>query len=297
MSLENIIVIEYAPAVILSDDSLGRELPSWIGAIDCSVKEHIIAGGYDGNVQLLSPSDLSENYSFSAHSDPIRCISVVPGTTEAPTQIFTGSKDHSLKSWSLGEHGAAQVASFNGHFNGVESLYVWGDRKVLLSGDWSGNIFGWSLDRSIDLQPESEEKDGVSHSRKRLKKKGDAVHIAEVREIRPLFTLRAHTQSTSGIQGMLEFDSRVLSCSWDHSLKEWDMEAQNCITTFAGSKVMTSLHYSLAARAVITSHTDGKVRMWDTRQREETSAVNSFGAQSQWISQVNVFPSSFYLCT
>jgi WD40 repeat protein len=48
-----------------------------------------------------------------------------------------------------------------------------------------------------------------------------------------MFTLRAHTQAVSGIQSTGD-GNVAYTCSWDHSLKRWDMERQDCVATFAG---------------------------------------------------------------
>ena len=45
------------------------------------------------------------------------------------------------------------------------------------------------------------------------------------RDLKSAFTLRAHTQSVCGLQVCGDSSSNKLySCSWDHSLKEWDIE-------------------------------------------------------------------------
>ena len=49
--------------------------------------------------------------------------------------------------------------------------------------------------------------------------------IIPYRDLKSAFTLRAHTQSVSGLQVCGDSSSNKLySCSWDHSLKEWDIE-------------------------------------------------------------------------
>ena len=42
-----------------------------------------------------------------------------------------------------------------------------------------------------------------------------------------------------------------------YSLKEWDLERQDCSFTFVGSKVITSLLYSPGLDSVLPSHSDG----------------------------------------
>ena len=56
-------------------------------------------------------------------------------------------------------------------------------------------------------------------------------------------------------------------------------------SSFVGSKVITSLHFSSALDSVLTSHADGRVRMWDMRQREGGVCKQSFGNDSKhWVS-------------
>ena len=174
-----------------------------------------------------------------------------------------------------------------GHINSVESMDLWENaassghgsdgQRVLLSGDWSGNIFGWNIGSLLNEDNDIQGKQQQQHDdgRKNKKQKGDkgAAVVTEAtmsvngRELKPAFTIRAHAQSVSGIQtrgingGTSSANSsRMFSCSWDHSLKEWDLERQDCIASFASSKVFCSLDYSADAGLVVTSHPDGRVR-------------------------------------
>ena len=151
-------------------------------------------------------------------------------------------------------------------------------QRVLLSGDWSGNIFGWNIgsllneDNTMQGKQQQQQQDDGRKNKKQKGDKGSAV-IADtimsmnVRELKPAFTIRAHAQSVSGIQirgihgtGSSINSPRMFTCSWDHSLKEWDLERQDCIASFASSKVFCSLDYSVEAGLVVTSHPDGRVR-------------------------------------
>jgi ribosome biogenesis protein len=135
--------------------------------------------------------------------------------------------------------------------------------------------------------------------------------VAESLALKPSFTIRAHAQTVTAIQATSfggSGNGRIYSCSWDHSLKEWDMEKQDCVASFASSKVATSLHFSEPAGLVATSHPDGRVRLWDPRKRDEALAVAAmtsttaaqvgvFGSSSRdkevhWVSQVRFHPTS-----
>ena len=169
--------------------------------------------------------------------------------------------------------------------NAVSSGRDGDGQRVLLSGDWSGNIFGWNIGSLLNedntmqgKQQQQQQQQQHDDGRKNKKQKGDkggAVVVAEGttmsvngRELKPAFTIRAHAQSVSGIQtrgingtgGSTNSSPRMFTCSWDHSLKEWDLERQDCIASFASSKVFCSLDYSAEAGLVVTSHPDGRVR-------------------------------------
>ena len=325
LSAEGIILVEYMPALTLSDKSDSIEVPAWIGSLDTSANDVIYAGCYDGQIQILDSQTLSLSGSIAAHETPIRSLtsisnnidnnSLFPATTpyfpfEAPLQslVFTGSRDQKLKCWAVGsvttpginELSHALVANFNGHVNSVESLCVWNspgnNQSMLLSGDWSGNVFGWNLQgllsshSSGDSSTEMSEIPVSGGSKKKQKgKSGQPRPVLEPKTLKPTFTIRAHAQSVSGLLALSTAGNRMLSSSWDHSIKEWDIEQQDCVHTFAGSKVATSIDFSYHSQLIASSHPDGKIRLWDTRAPDLAAAcIKVVGSSSnvQYVSQV-----------
>lgn len=62
-----------------------------------------------------------------------------------------------------------------------------------------------------------------------------------------------------------------------------------------GSKVCTSVHFSENSLLLASAHPDGKVRLWDPRQRDEAACVNTFGkggksgeSPAQFVSHVSL---------
>lgn len=298
LSSETIIEIEYFPALTLNEESQKIELPSWVGSIQClSDKERVVTGCYDGKCQILNVNTLKPSFEFAAHEDPIRCIYAHESDTNDSLMVLTGSKDTSINVWNvMNEKSAVKVGVLQGHVNSVESMDFWTDKQILLSGDWSGNLFGWKMDQ-IDMSASSAQSSVRSGKRSKAND-GKASDSAEVVKLAPLFTIRAHAQNISGLQKSCGSDSgnTLFTGSWDHSIKQWDMETQDCVATLASSKVITSLNYSTSSKLVASSHPDGKVRLWDSRQPSEASCVDSFGGNTskQWISQVKWHPSSDY---
>lgn len=103
ISTEDVVTIEYMPAISISDESKSVEVPAWIGCISTKVDGLIVAGCYDGKIQIADSSNLELSTSTVAHSEPIRAVASWATTTQNQTSAFiaTASKDHSLKCWSL----------------------------------------------------------------------------------------------------------------------------------------------------------------------------------------------------
>ena len=313
ISTEDVIAIEYMPAISISDESQTCELPSWIGCFSCTnnndiLDNVIISGCYDGQVRFNDVNNLSIISTVIVHDEPIRDIKTF-SIDNNNQYIATASKDMSVKCWLVQKdntttdkittdtkkrrktktndmdideskvaYNMTQVGILNGHSNSVESLSYWNAKGILLSGDWNGNVMGWNVG-AIES----------NSTNNNIKKSNNDDTIVD---LKPVFTLRAHVQSVSG---MYQSDDHLFTSSWDHSLKQWDLEKQDCINTYAGSKVITSLHVGTIDRNLIaTSHPDGRVRVWDQRLKSESGTVGSFSSKDgkDWVSQVRWHPSS-----
>jgi ribosome biogenesis protein YTM1 len=302
LTTENVIVIEYMPSVIIEDNNYSADSPAWIGSIDHN--ESLIAlGCYDGSVQLFDASKKLEKRPISAHQQPIRAVRFLK-PKDSPI-LATASKDHSIKIWSITNQldglSMTQEAELIGHSNSVESLcsVSISEKQFLFSGDWNGNLLGWNIEK---VGSEFVDKDSVLQTRK--KSKLASTSKASFLSMTPSITIKAHSQSISELcHGFLSSDSlsnsddpndtKLFSCSWDHSMKLWNIETQDCISIFTTSKVFTSLHYSSQSKLAISSHPDGKCRLWDPRKKDECSSIRTFGRDSSdgvasWLSQVSI---------
>jgi ribosome biogenesis protein YTM1 len=329
VNTEDVVVIEYIPAIIISEDSKTSEMESWVGCLDVQMDGFVVCGLYDGNVRIC---DASKDYSVvltqSAHEEPIR--SIFSWSDAGRQVVLTASKDHTVRCWIASQQRHATIAgaskkdkasasasawsmalaaTLSGHHSSVEALEVFGAERSIASGDWAGHIcvHNGSLVGAADAmsRKHDEEDEGAAQSKSKRRKGAAGTKAADAEkdssvsgsgvsaELAPLFTIHAHTQAVTGIGACKEEDAsnlaparQMYSCSWDHSLKLWDIETQNCVTTFMTPKVVTSLHYSRRANAVATSHTDGRVRLYDARQREAVPAMETLGRAEVWMSAV-----------
>lgn len=115
LSTEEVIIIEYLPSISISDESNSIEVPAWVGCINTNINDIIIAGCYDGKIQIINNNNCSEKDdensnldvidTINAHDEPIRSITTWRnneiGNDKMSYYIGTASKDHSVKCWLL----------------------------------------------------------------------------------------------------------------------------------------------------------------------------------------------------
>lgn len=231
--------------------------------------------------------------------------------------VVTSSKDHSLKLWGMpwaegGEDAAAEpprlIATIPGS-SSAESLGLAtkGNDRVLLCGDWNGLLRAFSVPSDLRLfDVENAEQDADDLTKRRRIASGAVPGQTQTSPSPPLlFSIKAHSQTLTGIDSGEEGAS-LFTSSWDHSLKLWDFERQDCLASFISPKVVTSLHRrpgQASGNVVATSHPDGKVRLWDARRAsgegvgDLSTPTASFGvsSSSSWISTVRWRPDSEFL--
>jgi ribosome biogenesis protein len=116
---------------------------------------------------------------------------------------------------------------------------------------------------------------------------------------------RAHAQMISGISwgnhNRSSSSNHLISGSWDHSLKLWDVEKQNCLLTLNGSRVVACLDTSYHSEGVVaTGHPDCTIRLWDMRVNDDSKASaiitdHTFRPSHQaWVSAVKWNPTNAY---
>jgi len=334
VNLEEIVTIEYQPALSLSDEAEVTETPAWVGCLSTDGRGPeqngggIIAGCYDGSVQIARGGQVVHSFSAHASGQPIRALSAWgAGSPQGGTvYLATGSKDLTVKLWALvggGPEPAAagrggkkdkqtaaapvcsQVAELSGHVNSVESVDLWSSpsagASVLLTGDWAGNLFGWSVGNVEEWKDEQAASQQSSSKKKMKTSDAGGSSKPTLRELKPVFTIRAHSQAVSSIhsRGAASAgggaETRVLTASWDHSIKEWDLQAQDCVTTVVSHKVVTGLSArgggaGGSSVSVVTAHPDGKVRLWDLRAAGGDCRNVFASSTAQWVSGVAWHP-------
>jgi ribosome biogenesis protein YTM1 len=314
MSLEQDIKITYFPAQEAPDLTGESEpLPDWISGMSfVSTKKNnlLCTATYDGSIHVYRPSvdKDSEDQSMAlenvasksaVHNGPIKCLAAATDTDDT-MWIASGSMDHSLALHTLDPKTndlSAYATCAGGHTSALGSVDIWGRDKLLASGDWDGGISIWDFSET----PEDSVDDEQATKKVKTGSKSKKTKKTETKTLAPKYSIQAHSSKISGVSfGNFEKQNdsssaqrQLITGSWDHSLKVWDIERQDCLLTLNGSRVISCLDTSYhSAGVVATGHPDCMVRLWDVRtdQSRETNLAlsdNTFKpSHKAWISSV-----------
>jgi len=178
---------------------------------------------------------------------------------------------------------------------------------LLASGNGNGKISIWNIhDCNNNGDDESNNSNNHVSDKKRQKSSSNKKKKTGKREIVPIINLEnAHSQLVSGLSwgnhnkqhhtfnheeknnigtgNGNNYGTHLVSGSWDHSIKLWDVEKQNCLLTLNGARVVSCLDTSYHSEGVVaTGHPDCTIRLWDVR-------VNTNSKQSSIIISDNTF--------
>jgi ribosome biogenesis protein YTM1 len=276
ISTENAIEVLYFPARRPPvKEGEGTIVPDWIACMDHCREGALFAGCADGMVRRFecNGGEVEGSGGVRAHAGSIRCLSAMEfGDDGASALVATGSMDQTLvthlsdtksNECSLDLHAVYS----GGHSNSIGSVALCnnnGEEILMASGDWDGGLVVWdvpgrSAEDNDDTAEESNSKrqKGSRHRRHGTKSK--------VLEIKPKASTKAHTSNISGLSFGHASPSTLLTSSWDHSLKVYDLERMDCVLTTNGSRVITSLSRCTNGNVVGTGCADNMVRLWDMR--------------------------------
>jgi ribosome biogenesis protein YTM1 len=288
LSLEQAVKISYFPAQQAPEVSQqGEPEPDWIGTVAYE-NDFVYTGGYDGSI-VIHDDALKTIASAQAHTGPIKCLATSRRENDN-TVIATGSMDQTLvtHSYDASSKVLEKQANFvDGHTSSIASVDFFQNDKMV-SGDWDGGLALWNFVDTTESEEHAVKKRKTSSKSKR----------ASVVSMQPLVKFQAHSSQISGVSWNNDSKS-LISGSWDHTLKVWDVERQESLLTLNGSRVISCLDVAHSSQVVATGHPDCTIRLWDVRTDSE--AASSFVSDSSlkpshkaWISAVKWSPTDPY---
>lgn len=313
-SLEVAVPVVYFPAPQAPESSGESEpLPDWIAALsfapDCNL---VCAGCYDGSIVVFDAQSDGPGPNVAlhpvatkslAHAGPIHCLSTAADNSEV-VWMATGAMDHTLQLHQI-DTTTRRVAHYancaGGHASAVSSVdLLLGTAKLLASGDWDGGVCLWNCAQAPTA---ATARPVVKKARTDAPTAAMTAAADAMPQVAPQISIRAHSSKVSGVSWgnheKLHSSSspsssprHLITGSWDHTLKVWDVERQDCLLTLNGSRVVTCLDTSYhSAGIVATGHPDCTVRLWDTRTGETAKETSAAAASSLLVADTTLRPS------
>lgn len=303
LSLEESIQITYFPAQEApNDDGESEPLPDWISCLSYT-NETLCSAGYDGTLRVHrtlakdkeNQKQLQTVASIKAHDGPIKCLASC--AFDGGLLIATGSLDQTLVThrYNGGKSVVGHAHFREGHTSAIGCVDFDAKTHMLVSGDWDGGMCVWNTqaaaadsDSFVDEAPTKKSKSGTGKAQPTL-----AV-------IQPLAVFgSAHSSQISGAVWMAD-GKHVITGSWDHSVKVWSVESQDCLLTLNGSRVVSCMDLSTHSEVVATGHPDCTIRLWDVRTStaEAASLVSDTTlkpSHKAWVSSVRWSPTHPYI--
>jgi ribosome biogenesis protein YTM1 len=326
ISTEGVLEIEYFPAALPPtprDDFVHDDWISCVSAIGPSsvpkrgspsppsAKEGwvLASGCYDGLVKFWNDSgEVVRQY--VAHDYAIKSCAAI-----GSVQYLTTADDGSVHVWDVARvEGAPSgqdvglVARLAGHRSSVECSSVRPDGERCVTSGWDKEILVWKAGESLALEAATAATAEPSQPGPKRKKRGSSkpadgslasleAKLAEAPALDPIGTLSGHTQAVSGLKWVA--DEQLVSCSWDHSVKVWDVEMETVLDSFTHNKVIYCVdtpNTNTHANVIAFGGAEKGIRLWDRRESQKQTAftrtLQSLESHTRWVSDIQWHPTS-----
>lgn len=91
-------------------------------------------------------------------------------------------------------------------------------------------------------------------------------------------TLQGHREAVSGVQWINE--ESLLTSSWDHTLKIWDLAMEGVKSEISGNKSFFDISFSHLNGLIITASADKNLRLYDPRSHRNFASFSTLDSRN-----------------
>ncbi len=305
LSAEDVLALEYAPALSAPAPGPAIAAPDWVAAL--GVGGGVVAAGLaDGGLLLATPSALRRGApgalaaAGAAHAGGVTGLDVWEAADgSGGAQLASGGKDGVVRLWSVEGGGDAPLrAALRAHLTGAAEacgrVAFDPSGAVVASGDGSGGVLVWRADCEDAAAAAADGGagggggvggggGGGASKRARVAAGGGEGGgggggngaPAALLPPRSPFLRVAAAHGGHAVSGVAWLSAGTLSSAgWDGAVGVWDVEAGGHapLRTLLCGKTPTALAASPLGGLLATGHPDGSVRLWDSRGRGDGEA-------------------------
>lgn len=267
VSFEDTIEIEYVERFPSPEPQDCLLHDDWVSAVHTR-NNWILTGCYDHSINIWTTKG-KHTLTVPGHLAPVKAVSWI-SLNDQNGVFVSASQDQTamIWEWNIEQNSVQCMYVCKGHERGIDSVDVSPSGKLFATGSWDTLLKVWSAD------PHGTE-DESSSKRART---------AQAQTRTPVLTLQGHREAVSGVQWLNE--QSLLTSSWDHTLKIWDLAMEGVKSEISGNKSFFDISYSQLNGLIITASADKNLRLYDPRSNQGTVVKNTFLGHTQWIQTV-----------
>ncbi|GAB1545461.1 hypothetical protein NUACC21_81370 [Scytonema sp. NUACC21] len=197
--------------------------------------QRLISGSWDYTLKVWDVETGKELRTLTGHSDWVSAVAVTPDGQ----RLISASFDKTLKVW--GVETGKELRILTGHSSAVSAVAVTPDGQRMISGSWDSTLKVWKAEI----------------------KRGFLAFYQKFIPGKLLFTLTGHSNVVQAV-AVTPDGQRLISASWDKTLKVWDVKTGKELRTLTGhSNSVLAVAVTPDGQRVISGSEDYTLKVWD----------------------------------
>ncbi|KAG9126195.1 ribosome biogenesis protein ytm1 [Ceratobasidium sp. 392] len=274
---EDTLEIEYIESVLPPELLSSQETDDWMSSISGRLKNFFLTASHDGCVRVHDSSRQAVA-TISSHSAPVTSACWASPYSienfEGEQLIASASFDHTIHLTSLSAPTNPEwstLATLHLHTAPVSSISASSSEQQLISAGWDGLLGVWTTE--IPDQDEVQDIQETIQKKRRKLGKGSSSAVKKS----PAAVLKSHTGRVSkAIFDPSTGGTKAYSCSWDSTVRVWDVESGVCVNTVTlPDRAHLDIVASSSAETLYTASADRTVSLTDLRAVSSQSSTKT----------------------